>query len=374
MPYESGHNEKTETGQFVHKITFNFVIPMTLLPHDPAINEQHQYLPPSIKAGDSITDRAGRTYMQPLINYVIHAVVNFGGLVRGDFVKVQNTREIMLIPFTEIAPPLSTEDFPGEYTSISTQSLTKIPFGGLFGELSISMDEPSALRFSDSFPNASTLGYLTLALRLVDTVANNIRPKRLTCTIRSGVLVKEAFSTMPLRGMPSYFMLNTEKCLRARSCYIALQTRKIDLHSWESKSHPRPGRNEESQDSTWVTSLILPICCSRRLLPTFCSALAALRYVLRVHLNIKDMYHSPLTLEVPLQVVYCRRVENAGADSIVNDDHDQPNIHDFPGTLQVSYSDSMAVCLILLMHHSFLDWTHFHLIMVMVKKGSSRAY
>jgi hypothetical protein len=142
----------------------------------------------------------------------------------------------------------------------------------------------------------------------VDTVADNIGPRRLTCTVRSGILVKEVFSTIPLRGIPSYAMLKTEKCLQARTSYIDLQTRKIDVRSWRPECQPLPSGHRGSRDSAWVTTLIIPISGPRRLLPTFCSELAALRYVLRVSLDIRGMHHSPFALDVPLQVLYCRDV------------------------------------------------------------------
>jgi hypothetical protein len=307
-----------------------------LLSHDSSINEQLLHLPPSLKAGDSIGDRSGRTYMQPLISYAIHAVVEFHGLATGPSVKAQTAREIMLIPFTEISPPMATEDFPGEYTSISTKSLTKMPFGRLFGEMCISMNEPSALRFNDGSPSANTLAYLRLVWRPVDAATNHIGPRRLTCTIRSGIVVKEIYSTIPLREVPSYAMLKTEKCVRARSSYIDLQTRKMEADSWIFEGQPQPGRNGKSRGSAWATTLILPICGPKRLLPTFCSALAALRYVLRVHLDIRGIYHSPFTLEVPLQVLYCRDVGSARVGSGVADRYY------VSGTLQVGYADSMT--------------------------------
>jgi hypothetical protein len=152
LRHEAEHNGQTETG---------FIIPKMLLPHDSAISEKSLHLLPSLKVGDSIKGRAGRTYTQPLINYAIRAVVKFPHLAGGTPAEVQKTRGIRLIPVTEIWPPLATEDFPGEYT-VSTKSLTRIPFRRLFGEMSVSMDEPSVLRLIDGSPSASTLGCLRL--------------------------------------------------------------------------------------------------------------------------------------------------------------------------------------------------------------------
>jgi hypothetical protein len=343
LQYEAGYYEQKETGLFIYKNAFSFIIPRMLLPYNPTVNEHLLQLPPSLKVGDSITDRTGQAYMQPLISYALRAVAEFRGRVTEPSLEVQDTREIKLIPFTEIGPPLATEDFPGEYTSTSTKSLAKTPFGGLFGEMSISMNEPSPLRFTDVSPSADTLGYLRIVLRRVDATASNSEPRRLTCTIRSGIHVKMLSSTMPLRGMPSYSMLKTEKQLRLRASCIDLQTRKIDAHSWDREGAHQPGGDREPRASIWATTLILPIC-SRRLPPTFCSTLAALRYALRVRLDIRGMYHSPFALEVPLQVLYCMEEGNA-RDLMVDDHYIQQNVHDTSGVsgiLQVGSADIMV--------------------------------
>ena len=283
--------------------------------------------------------------MQPLISYTIRAIAELRGCVTEPSLELQDTREIKLIPFTEIGPPLATEDFPGEYTSTSTKSLTKTPFGGFFGEMSISMNEPSPLRFTDVSPSAGTLGYLRIVLRRVGTTASNSEPKRLTCTIRSGIHVKMLSSTMPLRGMPSYSMLKTEKQLRLRASCLDLQTRKIDAHSWGREGGNQLGGDREPRASIWVTTLILPICGSKRLPPTFCSTLAALRYALRVRLDIGGMYHSPFALEVPLQVLYCRDERNA-RDLMVNDHYSHQNVHNLSGVSGILHVGSADITVI----------------------------
>jgi hypothetical protein len=123
---------------------------------------------------------------------------------------------------------------------------------------------------------------------------------------------------------------------------------------------------------TWATTLKMPICSPKRLLPTFCSALAALRYTLRVRLHVRGMYHSPFTLDVPLQVLSCREGENAGDESIVQDFYPQGTGHDLfsiSGTLQVSCA-YIAITLISLIYHRILGWKHYYQIMMTVEFGS----
>jgi hypothetical protein len=249
--------------------------------------------------------------MQPLINYAVRAVLELSDPVAGPARELQDIRNIMLIPFIGPSPPLAIEDFPGEYVLESTKLLTKIPSMNSFGEMSISMNEPSALVFTGDSQNATTLGYLKLILKPTNGVGNSIVPRALKCTIWSQIHVKTFFSTIPLYGMPNYSMLERKSGLRIESRYINLQTRKISAHSWIPEEQSPPGATREPRDALWATTLVLPVCGSSRLLPTFCSTLAALRYALRVRVNIGGFHHLPLALEIPLQVLYCNGMRNA---------------------------------------------------------------
>jgi hypothetical protein len=160
--------------------------------------------------------------------------------------------------------------------------------------------------------------------------------------------------------------------MQVRHCYINLQTRKVDVQSWRPEGRHQPSEDQVAHGCTWATTLKMPICSPKRLLPTFCSALAALRYTLRVRLHVRGMYHSPFTLDVPLQVLSCREGENAGDESIVQDFYPQGTGHDLfsiSGTLQVSCA-YIAITLISLIYHRILGWKHYYQIMMTVEFGS----
>ncbi len=252
--------------------------------------------------------------MQPLINYAIRAVLEIHDPVAGSLREVQDTRNILLVPFIAPSPPLATEDFPGEYILESTKLLTKIPYRNPFGEISISMNEPSALVFTGDSPNATTLGNMKLILKPANRAEKSTvpgpLPGPLKCTIHSQIHVIRFYSTMPFYEVPTYSMLKRKNGLRVESQYIDLQTRKMSAYLWRLEEQPRTGGNQELRDWLWTTTLALPVCGPSRLLPTFCSTLAALRYALSVRVNIKGFYHSPIVLEIPMQVLCCRGVRN----------------------------------------------------------------
>jgi len=83
--------------------------------------------------------RDGHLCMQPFIHYNIRAVVRYRDVVIGPSVEMQESREILLIPFTEASPPLEIQDFPGEFFPISTRTLKSSRLAGAFGEMSISI-------------------------------------------------------------------------------------------------------------------------------------------------------------------------------------------------------------------------------------------
>ncbi|KAH8807988.1 hypothetical protein F5884DRAFT_350626 [Xylogone sp. PMI_703] len=303
LQHSARYSEQQERGRHILKIPFSFTIPKMLFPYD-TVSEQFLHLPPSIKAGESTIDRAGHIYMQPLISYNLHASADFHSQVIGP-VTIQNTCEIRLMPFTQVKPPLAAEDFPGEYSFSETKALTKLPFGGSFGDMTISMKEPAALRFKQGSSGGHTAGYLKLALKSSGALAKISKSRRLMCTIRSGILVKVFSSVAPLSGMPSSSMSETDKRLRLQASHLSLPTRKIEVYLEKSDNERTDGESKDAQCSTWTATLTLPIACTKTLLPTFCSRLAALRYAFKVHLDIKGVYHLPLSLEVPLQVLYC---------------------------------------------------------------------
>jgi hypothetical protein len=316
LQYEAGYCSQTTSSLFVYKIPFNFTIPRMLLSCDPTATEHFLCLPPSLQEGEPRETPDGRLYMQPFINYNIRASVRFRGTAVGPSVDMQESREILLIPFTEESPPLEVEDFPGEFWLVSTRSLKASCLANPFGEMSISMDEPPPLRISTDGGNATSMVKLQLSLRLASGVTNKIKPHTWSCTIESHILVKTFYSTVPLRSMPGNRLVQDQSRIQVKSNGIELPTRTINLLEWRHDRHSELNMPTQDRNAPWTMTLYLPATAPSSLLPTFCSALAARRYALRLRLKIKGLHHSMFVLVVPLQVIHCSQADKALEDTL----------------------------------------------------------
>ena len=296
-------------------VPFSFKLPQHV-PFPDGLAEQLLRLPPSLSAGEAVIDTCGRICMQPLIEYVVRSLVTVhvpGGLPT---VQVQQTRKIVLIPFTEPAPPLELADFPEEFRSSSVAVLRKHSFVAPIGELSVDMDEPEPLRILSDSGNHCGKAWVKLAFRPSRTMQSRTCRARWECSIDTHIRVKTFYSTIPLGEMASNRLLRTNRHLRARSELIALEPRKADLSLCAFINETSDEDLQSTEHITYSTKLLLPIDVADNLLPTFCTPLAARRYTFRVSLRIKGLSHRLLVLEVPLQVCYCN-----GAKSQMHDEY-----------------------------------------------------
>ena len=296
-------------------ISFNFKLPQHV-PFPDGLAEQLLRLPPSLNAGEAVIDTSGRPCMQPLIEYAVRSLVTVHVPGGPRNVQVQRSRKFVLIPFTELAPPLEQADFPGEFKSSSGTVLRKHPFAAPIGELSVDMDEPEPLRILSEGGKNCGKAWVKLAFRPSRTTQSRACRARWECSIDTHVRVKTFYSTIPLGEMASNRLLRTNRHLRARSELIALESRKADLSLCAFISEASDEDLQSTEHITYSTKLLLPIDVADNLLPTFCTPLAARRYAFRVSLRIKGLSHRLLVLEVPLQVCYCN-----GATSQMHDEY-----------------------------------------------------
>ncbi len=122
--------------------------------------------------------------------------------------------------------------------------------------------------------------------------------------MHSCIQVKTFYSTIPLVGMPSDHLCRASRHLHVRSEPIILVSRKASLCTYDLTDEPLQQDKGYDCHSAPLKAILLPIDVAQNLLPTFCSLLAARRYVLRVNLRIKGIHHPPLVLDAPLQVCH----------------------------------------------------------------------
>lgn len=294
-------------------IPFRFTVPQHI-PSPDVLNEQLLRLPPSLDASDRVTDTYGRPCMQPLIEYAVRSHVTVGVLGNPLNVEVQHSRKVVLIPFTEVAPPLEQADFPGEFRSSSTTVLRRRPSAVSIGDLTVAMDEPEPLRIVSQCGKNCGKAWIKLTFRPSGMKQVRARQERWECAIDSCVRVNTFNSTMPLREMASYRLLRANRHVRVHSELLSLNPRKAYLHLCAVTKDPSNQDLGSSQPDTYTTKLLLPIDVTENLLPTFCSPLAARRYALKVCFKMKGLSHQQLALEAPLQVYYCKDIKNRTQD------------------------------------------------------------
>ena len=285
-------------------VPFRFKLPQHA-PFPDALAEPLLRLPPSLDAGKTLIDTRGRTCMQPLIEYAVRSRATVYVPGGPQTVQVQRSRKIVLIPFTELAPPLEQEDFPGEFRSSSVTVLRKHPFVTPIGELTVAMDEPEPLKIWSGCERNCGKAWVKLIFQPSRTTQSRACKARWECSIDSYVRVKTFYSTMPLVEMPSDCLLRSNRHLRGHSELIALEPRKADLNLDDFINEPSEGHLQSTEHINYSTKLLLPIDVADKLLPTFCTLLAARRYAFRVSVRIKGLIHQSAILEVPLQVCYC---------------------------------------------------------------------
>lgn len=287
-------------------IPFGFTVPRHC-PLDEILNEQLLRLPPSLRAGQIIIGHDGRKYMQPLIEYVIRAVVKFRHAASGSPMQLEASREILMIPLAEASPPLEIGDFPGEFNPVATTPFRKRLSTFTMGEMSISMNEPPPLTVFGNRQRAFSRCWVNITLRQAGTIKPHVvAPESLVCSVESRICVKTFYSTVPLSEMASDCLLRTQRELGLRTETVKLNTSKIDLRSWRLDRLYECESSSPCQASQWSTTLLLPIETSEDLRPTFCCPLAARRYGLEVRLRVKGLRHHRLAVRVPLQVGYRR--------------------------------------------------------------------
>jgi hypothetical protein len=97
----------------VYRLPFRFVIPYELISPHSNVYSNFLKLCPSIKLGLAFWGLTNRqTYMQLAIIYVIRITYNKTGILTLGPVRSNFTREIIIMHYTPVAPPLEIELFP----------------------------------------------------------------------------------------------------------------------------------------------------------------------------------------------------------------------------------------------------------------------
>jgi len=306
---------------YLHRISFRFVIPHQLISAKSDIPAEYLALPPSIKSGRLLNGTFHRSaYMQPLITYKITA--DLFERVRGVQRKICHQElEIRIMPKTVAAPPLQIRHFPFEFRTISKHSLRQHMWSRSMGELRISTTEPEALNIATTAPRATTTVFATLTYTPRRQWVSSALPYEWEIVVKYFLRSRTFYSSKPFVTRPIISAIDSDPHLEMHTETTKSESRRCCSLGWRLDRLSTHGTIKSEDAATpWTTFLKIPVNTSKHLAPTFLTALATRRYALCLSFNITGLYHSPIELEVPVQVIYDQPEVNVPGMHINADD------------------------------------------------------
>ncbi|KFZ16617.1 hypothetical protein V502_05007 [Pseudogymnoascus sp. VKM F-4520 (FW-2644)] len=314
-----------------YQTEFFFDIPdFTTLPSSHG-NSTPKRLPPSmrvvksdfISAATAEIHNSGSVAGTCDVTYRIVARVFAGGRLKCDA-----SREIILMPIEDIPPPLEPEDFGKEYRLVAATSLR--PSWGSRKSLTVvvSSMEPRPLTFpnrEEGCESTEVLLHLKTGGLLDGSSERAFVESHLTdCEVQINLEAVTYFSAQEQKAAMSMAEALQSPSVVLKKTKYAPNKKKLRLERWMK------GREIASGIFEWETAVsvttILPWSFSR--LPSFFTSLVARRYAFDVqitfgHWSSINVFHKPIKLRIPLQIVHFAAGKFLG-HSLEDDDLEAP--------------------------------------------------
>ena len=114
----------------------------------PDLPEHCLQLPPCLELGELLVDAAtGKWFAQPSIEYSLRPLVILDNREEDGNKTIETALPVIIAPYTDEFPPTETKDFPAEFKEQDSKVLRRHLMTGDLGELTVSIREPSALRY-----------------------------------------------------------------------------------------------------------------------------------------------------------------------------------------------------------------------------------
>ncbi|KXT13367.1 hypothetical protein AC579_2941 [Pseudocercospora musae] len=290
-------------GVRLYSMPFKFRIASQCFPNDDW-NSQLSMLPPTFENGEASVDRQGKRCMQPLIQYTIRATAVFRNRPKAQLLKCQASRDILFTPWTDACPPLSVDDFPGEFQMTTTQDVRRRLLRTHLGRITLSSCEPQPLPMFSDGSIGRTQGMLQIRATLCSEqpYKSRLPPPRWSCEVHLDLVRHVHSSTMPMKEVASTRLMRLNKYLRLRNETVHSESWKVDPLWWNQRN-----MRQSTALASFEATIPFAIRPQSKLVPTFASPLSSVRYSIRVQLRFSEIAHAPLFVEVPLQVYYRRR-------------------------------------------------------------------
>lgn len=285
-----------------YHLPFEFVVPNSLISARSEIAAEYLNLLPTVKP-DAIfqAPNSKRAYGRPMISYMLTA----SAVHIGSGKRYRCKQEISMLPSMTAAPPLQIEQFEQEYTIDCCKTLKQHRWSRPFGKLTISAVEPQPLNTSTCEPRASTTAAIKLMFDPCKAHRPVVQPYDWDITVKSFLRIKTFVTTQPFTQLPTQKSAEKNPFMQMDSQDTKADLRHCNTLPWRLHRLSSAGTIIANPSSTpWTSTLLVPVNACKTLLPTFLSPLAARRYVLVLQVDIGDLSHGTLALEIPIQVIH----------------------------------------------------------------------
>lgn len=275
-------------------------------------------------------------------SYFILAAVSYSvhdTSARSSIITTVATEFFDFIPYTETPPPIHIDSFPDEFTLNATEPLYKRLLGGKIGTVTITTQEPGPLVYATSnhaMASTDCMVHLDVDLDLADLRHLQSVMIEVIPVIRA----KTYYSSEKITSMPKHSEVGNHGPLYLHNDLVELDgqefrnfqwtfspteetsTHALDDHKMEgtlpsahrsttsrlsfSQSEPESLPREARKESTWSTSIRVPITPLHRLPPSFYSYFIARSYTVLLKVKFQGLSLKNIYTEIPLQVVYPR--------------------------------------------------------------------
>jgi hypothetical protein len=332
-----------------YAVPFNFVIPPQVLENN--LDTPYVCLnpPPSLQVGRVLFLGQSHEFAQPSIRYQLRVLAKVTQPEPMSAKLIDTSKEIQVMPYTEVLPPTHTHDFPAEFVESQTSNLRLSIFGRSLYAMTMTMREPAAIQRGKSSTNGETEAKIQVELEPADgkqDTVNTMTDDRLlqnlkgaTFKLEGMVRIKTFYSTAPLSKLPNQAMAGKESQLRLGEMTHKLEVTKMKLDSWQTlvdlvdegkspiddsgrrcsfcfenadqaleagaESQSCPIHNGLRKPTKKLSAIIrLPVKIPHDLPSTFCSALVSRQYSLIIQVKVGGVKVQKFKMEVPLQVTH----------------------------------------------------------------------
>lgn len=242
-----------------------------------------------------------KQYRQPMIIYLIRVKNLRTDKPVENVVTSTKTREVTIMPFTPVAPPLVSEAFPGEYISYATTEIKQHKWRRALGTLRLSAAEPPPLNILAKGPRLSTMVVLSVVFDQSKALKSNLQGYPLVITTQ--FRTRTFYSTRKIEKVPTVIAAKTSAYLRVREKKGKAEIREYDKVTWRRETDLKSSEQSVSRGTWFSANIMVPINVAKPLLPNFVNPLAARRYTIMIRLAIKGLSHKPAELILPIQVI-----------------------------------------------------------------------